>query len=174
MLCTQLFSFCSLSLRCWCNCSIPSGPLSALQFTQERDVRSNGRQRTNNSKITPRFLSLVLRLKRHCQGEKKAAFFGQGDTSEDRIAPLRRAYQLLQTDFLTRRLPWGLELWPSWAFFLSHIFSEVSLVKHLEDSRTAALPERYQDSLRVKEQDKHMWKRCLNEKSIKRPSVAPP
>lgn len=89
MQCTQLFSFCSLSLRCWCNCSIPSGPLSALQFTQERDVRSNGSQRTNNSKITPRFLSLVFRLKRHCQGEKKAAFFGQGDTSEDRIAPLR-------------------------------------------------------------------------------------
>lgn len=31
------FSVYSLFLHCWCNCSIPSGPLSALQFTQERD-----------------------------------------------------------------------------------------------------------------------------------------
>lgn len=131
-------SFHSLSLHCQCNCSVPSGPLSALQFTQERDMRWNGRQRTNNSKITPGFFSLVFHRKRHCQEKKKAAFFGQGDTSEESIAPLRWAYQLLQTDFLTQHLPQGFELWRSWVFFVWIIFSEVWLVEHPEDPNQGA------------------------------------
>lgn len=155
-------SFHSLSLHRRCNCSIPSGPPSALQFTQERDVRSNGRQRTNNSKITPGFFSLVFHRKRHCQEKKKAAFFGQGDTSEESIAPLRWAYQLLQTDFLTQHLPRGFELWRSWGFFyVNHIFRGMT-GKAPRGTQPRCRQNRTRTRLRGEKAgnaDKHVWKR---------------